>query len=644
MNTASIGYYNSSGIAWSPGYLFTSPPSSIHLSSSPLLLSPYPSPSSSPLSSSRSLIPSSEVKVKSSNSSLVLPSTESTSTPSSSPSPSTSPSSSASFHSSHAHHLLHHPTTTTTLLLLPLSSSSSFSSSLSLPSTESLSSDQSTLSPLTGHLPVTFTSTYFPTSNNTLETMSTSYSSGSTLSPGEMGEVFITWQEVTILLLKIIGCGCIILMAIFGNLLIIISVYRHQRLRITTNYFVVSLACADILVALFAMTFKASVAITGKWFLGKLVCDFWNSCDVLFSTASIMHLCCISVDRYYAIIKPLDYPMKITNRAVAIMLAVVWVSSTLISFVPIFTGLYTTSEHINYQKTHPDECSFKVNLPYSLISSSVSFWIPCTVMCVTYWRIYVEATKQEKMLYKHTQMIPKVQKSHHHHHHQHHHHHHQQQQQQQQHTQNTTAASTGSASGPGNNSNNINNNNNSSNSNNNNVTCESSSIPLETGNGSSSSGSHITVHAPPHRNSHGDDTESGQSTPTKRCINKMKREHKAAKTLGIIMGAFIACWLPFFVTYVTTSVCGDSCVDFPDIVVDTLFWVGYFNSAINPVIYAYFNREFREAFKETIQNVFCCCLQVECLQGPRNNSAIHFNCTYRSTQDIGLVENKYVKD
>lgn len=110
------------------------------------------------------------------------------------------------------------------------------------------------------------------------------------------------------------------------------------------------------------MTFKASVAIYGYWMFGQLVCDLWNSCDVLFSTASIMHLCCISVDRcviaspaaililsvnlrfpnvccrYYAIIKPLDYPMKITNKSVFIMLTVVWISSTLISFIPIFTG------------------------------------------------------------------------------------------------------------------------------------------------------------------------------------------------------------------------------------------------------------------------------------------------------------------
>lgn len=413
-----------------------------------------------------------------------------------------------------------------------------------------------------------------------------------------MGDESQDWQAIVLLILKIMVCGTIMLMAIFGNLLIIISVYRHQRLRVTTNYFVVSLACADFLVALFAMTFKASLAITGTWVFGQIVCDFWNSCDVLFSTASIMHLCCISVDRYYAIIKPLDYPMKITNRAVGYMLATVWISSTIISFIPIFSGLYTTSNHIEYRNLHPEECSFKVNLPYSIISSSVSFWIPCTVMCVTYWRIYVEATKQEKMIYRHTQMIPKVQWT----------------------SNNHSTATTTTTS-----------------------TSARNSGQTTT---SSTGDTHIQVHAPPHRNSHGDEMESGQSTPTKRCINKMKREHKAAKTLGIIMGAFIVCWLPFFATYVFLAVCEElsSCTNFPEIVMDILFWIGYFNSAINPAIYAYFNREFREAFKETIQNVFCCCLQVSCLQNPRNNSAMHFNCTYRSTQDIGLVENKYVKE
>ncbi|BES97058.1 octopamine receptor [Nesidiocoris tenuis] len=93
------------------------------------------------------------------------------------------------------------------------------------------------------------------------------------------------------------------------------------------------------------------------------------------------------------------------------------------------------------------------------------------------------------------------------------------------------------------------------------------------------------------------------STPTRdRNIIKMKREHKAARTLGIIMGTFILCWLPFFLWYVITSAC--EC-EAPEVVVVILFWIGYFNSTLNPIIYAYFNRDFREAFKNTLQCAFC---------------------------------------
>ena len=93
-------------------------------------------------------------------------------------------------------------------------------------------------------------------------------------------------------------------------------------------------------------------------------------------------------------------------------------------------------------------------------------------------------------------------------------------------------------------------------------------------------------------------------TPTKdKHIIKMKREHKAARTLGIIMGTFILCWLPFFLWYLITSLC-TTCYC-PDFVVALVFWIGYFNSMLNPIIYAYFNREFREAFKNTLKCAFC---------------------------------------
>lgn len=96
------------------------------------------------------------------------------------------------------------------------------------------------------------------------------------------------------LLIKSAVMGFIILAALFGNLLVMVSVMRHRKLRVITNYFVVSLALADMLVAIWAMCFNASVELTGgRWLFGYFMCDVWNSLDVYFSTVSILHLCCI---------------------------------------------------------------------------------------------------------------------------------------------------------------------------------------------------------------------------------------------------------------------------------------------------------------------------------------------------------------
>ena len=100
-----------------------------------------------------------------------------------------------------------------------------------------------------------------------------------------------------LLVLKSMVLISIIVLAIFSNLLVVISVFRYHKLRHINNYFLVSLALADLLVACFAMTFNASVEITGKWNFGYRICDLWNSLDVHFSTVSTLHLCCIAVDR-----------------------------------------------------------------------------------------------------------------------------------------------------------------------------------------------------------------------------------------------------------------------------------------------------------------------------------------------------------
>ncbi|CAG0891758.1 unnamed protein product [Cyprideis torosa] len=197
----------------------------------------------------------------------------------------------------------------------------------------------------------------------------------------------------------------IIIVSVFGNLLVILAVYRFRRLRIITNYFVVSLAFADMLVALLAMTFNASVSITGRWIMGNVMCDIWNSSDVYFCTVSILHLCAISVDRYLAIVKPLDYPRLMTDRTVTLMLTLTWLMPVLISFLPIHLGWYTTASHLAWVQIHPQECIFIVNKAYAVVSSSVSFWIPGVIMIGTYGRIFVEAEKQERTLYKNTMFL-----------------------------------------------------------------------------------------------------------------------------------------------------------------------------------------------------------------------------------------------
>ena len=74
-------------------------------------------------------------------------------------------------------------------------------------------------------------------------------------------------------------------------------------------------------------------------------------------------------------------------------------------------------------------------------------------------------------------------------------------------------------------------------------------------------------------------------------------DHKAAITLGIIMGTFLICWVPFFCVNIVASFC-KTCI--PPIVFKFLTWLGYSNSAFNPIIYSIFNLEFRLAFRRIL--------------------------------------------
>ncbi|ELK28114.1 D(1B) dopamine receptor [Myotis davidii] len=85
-----------------------------------------------------------------------------------------------------------------------------------------------------------------------------------------------------------------------------------------THMFIVSLAVSDLFVALLVMPWKAVAEVAGHWPFGAF-CDVWVAFDIMCSTASILNLCIISVDRYWAISRPFSYQQRMTPRVALVM-------------------------------------------------------------------------------------------------------------------------------------------------------------------------------------------------------------------------------------------------------------------------------------------------------------------------------------
>ncbi|TNM90050.1 hypothetical protein fugu_004284 [Takifugu bimaculatus] len=98
---------------------------------------------------------------------------------------------------------------------------------------------------------------------------------------------------------------------VMGNTLVVIAVSVVKKLRQPSNYLLVSLAVADLSVAIVVMPFVIVTDLTGgKWLFGEVFCNIFIGMDVMCCTASIMTLCVISVDRYLGITRPLTYPAR----------------------------------------------------------------------------------------------------------------------------------------------------------------------------------------------------------------------------------------------------------------------------------------------------------------------------------------------
>ncbi|KPP60954.1 hypothetical protein Z043_120997 [Scleropages formosus] len=194
---------------------------------------------------------------------------------------------------------------------------------------------------------------------------------------------------------QVIGVGvflCLfILVAIVGNILVILSVLCNRHLQTVTNFFIVNLAIADLLLSIIVLPFSASLEVLGCWVFGRIFCNIWAAVDVLCCTASIMSLCVISIDRYIGVKFCLKYPAIMTERKAAVILVVVWLSSMVISIGPL----------LGWKEPPPSDesiCRITEEPGYALFSSLFSFYLPLLVILVMYFRVYVVARRTTRSL------------------------------------------------------------------------------------------------------------------------------------------------------------------------------------------------------------------------------------------------------
>ncbi|XP_064480629.1 probable G-protein coupled receptor No18 [Ornithodoros turicata] len=357
---------------------------------------------------------------------------------------------------------------------------------------------------------------------------------------------------VTALVLSAIMVG-----TVFGNVLVILAIFTYRPLRSVQNMFIVSLAAADIAVALLVMPFNVAYALMGRWVFGLHVCELWLTCDVLCCTASILNLCAIALDRYWAIHDPINYAQKRTLRRVLLTIFLVWAISALIS-VPPLIGWNDWPEV--FDETSP--CQLTEERGYVVYSASGSFFVPLFIMTIVYFKIFlatrrrlrnrakaIAATLQVKPMSGNFLPLPPN-------------------------PMENSSAESGNTECP--------------------QSPQTEQSPIDP-DMDSIAAVKLEDDEPPKQINGQPVVPNVKQYMEERQRISLSKERRAARVLGIVMGVFVLCWLPFFLMYVILPFCGDRCYITAK-TVNFITWLGYINSALNPVIYTVFNRDFRKAF------------------------------------------------
>ncbi|XP_055042941.2 trace amine-associated receptor 4-like [Misgurnus anguillicaudatus] len=209
-------------------------------------------------------------------------------------------------------------------------------------------------------------------------------------------------HRLTVVKVAMYACiSLMILMTVFGNPLIIISISHFKQLQSPTHLLVQSLAVCDFLLGFLVMPYSMMRSVEGCWFLGDVICKVHSSMDMMLCTSSLLHLSLISIDRYWAICDPLRYKMRITNNTVAVFITLTWIFSFVYNFSVVFSGVTAVGlEAYILQMSCFGGCVVFINKEWGLISFILAFIIPGAIMSSLYIIIFAVVRKHAKVLSK----------------------------------------------------------------------------------------------------------------------------------------------------------------------------------------------------------------------------------------------------
>ncbi|XP_078075416.1 muscarinic acetylcholine receptor M2-like [Mustelus asterias] len=230
--------------------------------------------------------------------------------------------------------------------------------------------------------------------------VNTSLSNPIHLFDGERGSSYKTFKVVLIVTVTV----ALSLVTIIGNILVIVSIKLNRQLQTINNYFLFSLACADLIIGVFSMNLYTTYIVMGYWSLGPVVCDLWIALDYFVSNVSGTNLLVISFDRYFCVTRPLSYPVKRTAKVAGMMIVAIWMVSFIIWVPSILCWQFIVGE----RTVSEGECYVQfLSNPTIIFGTAVAtFYIPTLIIII----LSVQIMRASKSRMKENKKVPEFSK------------------------------------------------------------------------------------------------------------------------------------------------------------------------------------------------------------------------------------------